>query len=247
MEVIAKPCESALAILARRLATRYDDESVPTVLQAMVGEHFHHRIALVSSFGTESVVLLHMVSQIDPALPVVFLNTGKLFDETLRYRERLVEQLGLSDVRDIQPDSSDLILRDHDGELWGNDPEQCCIVRKVEPLNRVLAQFSAWITGRKRMHGGNREALPIIEVADGRIKVNPLARWSRSDIDAYITEHKLDRHPLEAEGYSSVGCAPCTDRTCLGEGVRGGRWRGSTKTECGIHLPAHALSQRNDA
>ena len=242
----AGPSSDTLASTAPWFAALYDRGSASSVLRTMIVDHFANRIALVSSFGTESIVLLHLVGQIDRATPVLFLNTGKLFDETIRYRERLVDWLGLSDVREIQPDAVGLARRDHDGSLWRHDPDRCCALRKFQPLSRALAPFSAWITGRKRMHGGERRALPLVEAADGRIKVNPLARWTRSDIDAYITKYALDRHPLEAEGYSSVGCAPCTDRTCLGEDGRAGRWRGSAKTECGIHSPTNVSNGIRD-
>ncbi|HYE52573.1 MAG TPA: phosphoadenylyl-sulfate reductase [Azospirillaceae bacterium] len=207
-----------------------------TVLESAI-EAFGDRLALVSSFGAESAVLLDMVAAIDPATPVIFLNTGKLFGETLRYRTRLVERLGLTDVREVKPDPADLQRTDPDGVVWAGNPDACCHVRKTLPLERALAGFGAWITGRKRFQGATRAGLPVLEAADGRVKVNPLAGWSRDRLLAYLDARDLPRHPLEADGYLSIGCMPCTDRVAPGEDVRAGRWRGSEKTECGIHLP----------
>lgn len=220
----------------RRLLSRYDGRSAEEILKAAVRWEFPGQIALVSSFGAEAAVLLHMVSAIDPATPVLFLNSGKIFGETLRYREQLIEQLGLKDVRDIKPSAQLLAGRDPGGVLWASDPDGCCYIRKVESLNRALTGFTAWVTGRKRMHGAERSQLPVIEFVDGRIKVNPLVGWSREDVDGYFAAHHLPRHPLEQDGYRSIGCMPCTDRINHGEGVRDGRWRGTGKTECGIHL-----------
>jgi phosphoadenosine phosphosulfate reductase len=167
---------------------------------------------------------------------VIFLDTGKLFGETLRYRDELVRRLGLVDVRSVRPDPARLTAEDPDGTLWRADPDRCCALRKVEPLERALAGFEAWINGRKRSHGGARSALPVIEAAGGRIKVNPLASWGAGEIGAYFTAHELPRHPLEADGFRSVGCMPCSDRAQPDEDARAGRWRGRGKTECGIHV-----------
>ncbi len=221
----------------KRLISRYQGQSAKEILEAAIRWEFPGQIALVSSFGAEAAVLLHMVSEIDPATPVLFLNTGKIFGETLRYRTQLVEQLGLQDVRDIKPLVRGIEARDPGGVLWASDPDGCCYVRKVEPLNRALTGFGAWITGRKRAHGAERVDLPIAETLDGRVKVNPLVGWSRTDVEAYFSEHDLPRHQLEADGYRSIGCMTCTDRIVEGENLRDGRWRGSDKTECGIHLP----------
>jgi len=221
----------------KRLIGRYQGQSAQEILEAAIRWEFPGQIALVSSFGAEAAVLLHMVSEIDPATPVLFLNTGKIFGETLRYRTQLVEQLGLQDVRDIKPLAKGIADRDPGGVLWASDPDGCCYVRKVEPLNRALTGFGAWITGRKRAHGGDRTELPVAEALDGRVKINPLAGWTRDDVEAYFTAHNLPHHPLEAGGYRSIGCMTCTDRIAEGENLRDGRWRGSEKTECGIHLP----------
>ena len=207
------------------------------ILARSITEVFPGRIALVSSFGAESAVLLHMVAEIDPATPVIFLDTGRLFGETLRYRDRLVRDLRLSDLRSIQPEPEALAAEDADGLLFRREPERCCYLRKVAPLRRALAGFEAWITGRKGYQGGLRTGLPRFEAEAERVKVNPLADWSRDEIEAYLDRHDLPRHPLEADGFLSIGCMPCTDRVAPGEDVRSGRWRGLGKTECGIHLP----------
>ncbi|MQX38041.1 phosphoadenylyl-sulfate reductase [Roseospira navarrensis] len=211
------------------------DLTAPALLARAVRDWFPGGIAVVSSFGTESAVLLHQVARIDPTVPVLFLETGKLFGETLRYRDTLVERLGLRDVRALRPDPAALTETDADGVLWARNPDACCYLRKVEPLERGLSGFSAWINGRKRHHGGDRAALPLAEYVDGRVKLNPLAGWSRTDITAYFDRHGLPRHPLEADGFASVGCMPCSDRVAPGENPRAGRWRGQAKTECGIH------------
>lgn len=214
---------------------RYGALSGADLLGPLIDEVFRGRIALVSSFGVESAVLLHMVSEIDRTTPVVFLDTGKLFGETRRYRDDLTSHLGLSDVRSISPTIQDTDARDPDGHLWMSDPDMCCHLRKVEPLERALRGFQAWITGRKRFHGGLRAGLQSLEVADWRLKVNPLAGWSPDDIEAYVTARDLPPHPLKERGYTSVGCMPCTVLPKPGENARDGRWSGTGKTECGIH------------
>lgn len=218
---------------------RYGELSGAALLAPLIEQVFPGRIALVSSFGAESAVLLHMVSEIDPATPVVFLDTGKLFPETLIYRDRLVSRLGLTDVRSVGPDDAEARDFDPDGDLWLSNADACCHIRKVAPLERALRGFTAWITGRKRVHGGERAALPLLETADWRLKANPLAGWSGDDIAAYMERHGLPRHPLTAIGYRSIGCIPCTRPVGDDEDARAGRWAGLDKTECGIHWTAN--------
>ena len=221
------------------LNRRFADLDAADILKAVIGCEFSERIALTSSFGSEAAVLLHLVAAVEPATPVVFLNTGKLFGETLRYRQALVERLGLRDVRNVEPDPERIAGLDADGILWYGNPDICCRIRKVEPLEQALQDFEAWITGRKGFHSGERSVLPVVEpTEDGRFKINPLVGWSKAQIDAYFAEHDLPRHPLEADGFLSIGCMPCTDRVAPGEDMRAGRWRGTGKTECGIHTPA---------
>jgi phosphoadenosine phosphosulfate reductase len=213
-----------------------EEMSTRLLLEDAIHGFFRGNIALVSSFGAEAAVLLHLVAQIDRNVPVIFLDTGKLFGETLRYRDALIARLGLTDVRNIEPDASAVAHYDSDGMLFKRDPDACCRLRKVEPLERALQDFSAWINGRKRFQGGLRGGLPMIEETFGRIKFNPLATWSAREIEAYFSACDLPRHPLEADGYRSIGCMPCSSPMVVGEEIRAGRWRGRDKTECGIHL-----------
>jgi phosphoadenosine phosphosulfate reductase len=218
------------------LRARYGALEGKPLLAAMI-EEFKDRLCVVSSFGGESVVLLHMLSEVDPTVPVIFLNTGKLFGETLRYRDRLQELLGLTDVRAIGPHPEDIKRLDPDGTLWSRDPDKCCALRKVWPLQRALESFDAEVTGRKRFQTKARNGLAPIELVDRRFKINPLASWSRADLMGYIERHKLPHHPLTADGYLSIGCMPCTERVREGADYRSGRWAGLDKEECGIHEP----------
>jgi phosphoadenosine phosphosulfate reductase len=215
-------------------------EAPPQAVLAEALSRYRGRIALVSSFGAESAVLLHMVAEIDPATPVLFLDTGQLFGQTLDYRKALAKRLALSDVRDLRPAYSDLALQDPKADLWRRDTETCCQIRKVAPLDLALADVDAWITGRKRFQSATRARLPIVETSQDRrgrgwLKFNPLAAFSREQLDAYSAAHALPAHPLTAFGYPSVGCWPCTKPVESGEDLRSGRWAGSEKTECGIH------------
>lgn len=196
--------------------------------------------ALVSSFGAESVVLLHMAAEIDANVPVIFLDTEMLFPETLTYQAEVAETLGLTDVRIITPDRAAVLERDVDGILHQADVDACCTLRKTEPLERALKPFGSWITGRKRFQNGARAALPLFEKdpAGDRIKVNPLATWDRDQVANYIAVHDLPRHPLVSQGYRSIGCWPCTNPVGVGDDDRAGRWEGREKTECGIHFGA---------
>ncbi len=209
-------------------------------LAALIGDRLAGRVALVSSFGAEAAVLLHMVAQVDSSVPVIFLDTGKHFPETLAYRDALAAKLGLTDLRSLTPDPADLAARDAAGERWSYDPDGCCDLRKVRPLARALAGFDATISGRKAFQAGTRAALPLVEIdasdTAGRLKINPLRDWGKADLDAYFATHTLPRHPLEAQGYPSIGCAPCTSAVAEGEDARAGRWRGFAKVECGIHV-----------
>jgi phosphoadenosine phosphosulfate reductase len=193
------------------------------------------QLALVSSFGTESAALLKVMADVDPSIPVIFLDTGWLFEETLAYRDTLIAALGLRDVRSIKPLEATLSREDKDGDLWFSDPDACCRIRKVEPLARALKPFAAWINGRKRFQGGLRAAIPVVEADGARLKFNPFANVSRAEIEAIYQRANLPQHPLVASGYLSVGCMPCSSRTAPGEDARAGRWRGRPKSECGIH------------
>jgi len=207
----------------------------PSVIVSAAVEAFGDRLAVVSSFGAESAVMLHVAARANPDIAVLFLDTGMLFGQTLDYRRQLAARLGLTNVRDLRPRFEDLAVTDAGSDLWKTDPDACCHIRKVLPLGLALEGFDAWISGRKRFHGGDRLRLPVVERVDGRVKFNPLANWTKSDLDAYAARHDLPAHPLVAAGFPSIGCWPCTETVDEGAGVRAGRWVGSQKTECGIH------------
>jgi len=221
--------------LAARLDAELRRAHPATVIESAL-ETFGRRLALVSSFGAESAVLLDIAAKVDPGIPVLFLDTGMLFGQTLDYRRQLVARLGLTDVRDLRPAYQDLAVNDPQAKLWQTDTDACCHIRKVLPLDRALGGFEAWITGRKRFHGGDRVHLPVVEQSDGKVKFNPLANWAKQDLEAYAAEHDLPPHPLVSQGFPSIGCWPCTQPVDDGEDVRAGRWKGLDKTECGIHL-----------
>lgn len=203
------------------------------LLEVMIHHVFPGRIAVTSSFGAEAAVLLHLVAQVDPNTPVLFVDTDALFDETIAYRERLVRRLGLTDLRIARPSLADLAAS---AELWSSDADACCRLRKVLPFERVTRGFAALIDGRKGFHGAGRSQLPVISVgAAGVVKISPLARWDEAELEAMYRDHNLPRHPLSAQGYRSIGCWPCTRATQPGEPARAGRWAGAAKTECGIH------------
>jgi phosphoadenosine phosphosulfate reductase len=218
-------------VLDRALRNSPPAEVIATALRTVGREH----LALVSSFGTESAALLKVMADVDPAIPVIFLDTGWLFEETLAYRDTLIEKLGLRDVRSIRPLEATLSREDANRELWFSDPDACCRIRKVEPLARAIKPFSAWINGRKRFQGGLRADIAVVEDDGIRLKFNPFANVSREQIEAIYAGADLPPHPLAAKGYLSVGCMPCTSRTSPDEDIRAGRWRGRPKTECGIH------------
>jgi len=222
---------------AQAMQTRFEGVSAQDMLRELLAGELRGRIAAVSSFGAESAVLLHMVAQVDVDVPVVFTNTQKMFGETLAYRDELAETLGFTDLRVFRPDPRLLAIKDKTGLRWSYDPDGCCDLRKVEPLRRALAPFDSWISGRKGFQSGTRTALPRFEEDEGRLKINPLADWDKAKLDAYFAEHDLPRHPLEAQGYLSIGCAPCTTKVAPGENPRAGRWRSFDKVECGIHAP----------
>ena len=225
----------ALGIMA--LNGMFDEMDGVAVLRQAVADLLPGDIAIVSSFGADSSVLLHMVAEVDRTLPVYFLETGKHFVETLVYVETLKEHLGLSNIRWLRPDPKDIARFDPRGDLWETDPDSCCHIRKTEPLDAELAGYGGWITGRKRYQTAERGVLPHFELtSDDRIKVNPLAYFSDTDVNAYKVAHGLPEHPLFAKGYKSIGCAPCTTIVAEGEDPRAGRWRGLNKKECGIHF-----------
>jgi phosphoadenosine phosphosulfate reductase len=223
------------AIAASRLETRFARLSAERLLSLAIHDLYPGKIALVSSFGADSVVLLHMISEIDKATPVVFVDTGQHFPETLEYRDRLVDRLGLTNIVLTSPDEDTLAAEDPEKFLFASDPDRCCEIRKVAPLAATLEAYEAWITGRKGFQTSDRSTLPLFEAEGARVKVNPLVGWNGKDLLDYIKRHDLPPHPLVANGFPSIGCLPCTSRVQPGEDPRSGRWRGRAKQECGIH------------
>jgi len=225
---------------ADALNARFAGVDAASMLRALFVDGLLGRVAVVSSFGTESAVLLHLVAQADPTVPVIFVDTLKMFQETLDYREELTERFGLVNSSVVQPDPAVLAEKDASGLRWSYDPDGCCEIRKVEPLKRAKRGLDSWISGRKAFQSITRQNLPRFEIEDGRLKINPLGDWTKDDLEAYFEAHDLPRHPLEAQGFLSVGCEPCTSPVAAGEDPRAGRWRGWDKTECGIHGPGDA-------
>ncbi|MBM0170132.1 phosphoadenylyl-sulfate reductase [Altererythrobacter sp. C41] len=226
---------------AIRLNRMFRGADTVEMLRTVIADGLVGELATVSSFGAESAVLLHLISQIDPALPVLFLETGKHFPETLAYRDTLVERLGLTGLVNLEPDPKLLARRDETGLRWSYDPDGCCEIRKVLPLAAALSGYDATLTGRKAFQSATRANLPRFEVdssdSQGRLKINPLIDWTADDLANYMAEHDLPRHPLVEQGYPSIGCSPCTHKVAPGEDPRSGRWKGWDKTECGIHTP----------
>jgi phosphoadenosine phosphosulfate reductase len=240
-----EPVESNEANEARaaRLAAETETWTPQEILREAIERQFPGRIALVSSFGAESAVLLHMAAQVDPNLPVIFLDTHMHFAQTLEYRNELAARLGLTNFRNITPDPEEVAGEDPKSDLWRRDSDACCALRKVRPNARALEGFDAWISGRKRHHGGPRALLPVFEHDRRFFKVNPLATWTPKDIAAYFRANDLPAHPLVAQGFPSIGCWPCTQPSAE-RNSRAGRWAGANKTECGIHLPLPAPRQQ---
>jgi phosphoadenosine phosphosulfate reductase len=227
---------AALDAWSAFLLSRWQDKDADGILQEALHVFFKGRIAVTSSFGADAAVLLHLVANLDRSVPVLFLDTGKHFLETLTYRDILLQRFGFSDARSLTPAPGDLAKQDPTGALWSSNPDACCAMRKTVPLERALGGFDAWITGRKRHQSDGRSELPVVEVVGGRIKINPLAAWSEADVRNAFREFALPAHPLFDDGFASIGCAPCTRRLFEGENLRAGRWSGTTKSECGIHL-----------
>jgi phosphoadenosine phosphosulfate reductase len=225
-------------IAASRLESRFARLKAASLVRLVIEDLYPGRVALVSSFGADAAALLHMVSKIDKTTPVVFVDTGQHFPETLEYRDRLVETLGLTNVVVAEPRAETIAQEDPEKFLFASDPDRCCEIRKVRPLAEAIADYDAWITGRKGFQTATRATLPLFEAEGDRIKVNPLVGWSAKDVLDYIGEAGLPRHPLVAKGFPSIGCLPCTSGVRPGEDERAGRWRGRGKTECGIHLGA---------
>ncbi len=233
-----------IAADAEALNVRFAGVATQEMLGAVLREGLAGRVAAVSSFGAESAVLLHLIASIDPSVPVLFLETGKHFPETLAYRDEITARLGLTNLINLTPDPALLAKRDESALRWSYDPDGCCEIRKVLPLAGALAGFDASFTGRKGFQSATRAGLPRFELdatdALGRLKINPLADWSSDQIASYFAATGLPAHPLVAQGYPSIGCSPCTSMVAPGEDARAGRWKGWDKTECGIHVDGAA-------
>jgi phosphoadenosine phosphosulfate reductase len=243
--VMASPARKLDIIDARPVFTQADADALnarfagvdaQTMLSTLFAEGLLGRVAVVSSFGTESAVLLALVARADPAMPVIFVDTLKMFPETLAYRDTLVARLGLTNSHAVEPEADVIAKKDDKGLRWSYDPDGCCEIRKVEPLRRAKQGLDSWISGRKAFQSSTRQNIARFEIEDGRLKINPLGDWVKADLEAYFAAHDLPRHPLEADGYLSVGCQPCTSKVLPGEDPRAGRWRGWEKVECGIHV-----------
>ena len=232
---------------AIRLNNLFRGTDTPDMLRSVLGDKLIGEVAVVSSFGAESAVLLHLVAQVDTSIPVVFLETHKHFPETITYRDELVAHLGLTNLLIVEPEAALLDAKDSNGLRWSWYPDGCCDIRKVQPLARALLSFDASISGRKGFQSATRSGLPRFEIdrtdAEGRLKFNPLASWTSQDLEAYMVRHDLPRHSLVAQGYPSIGCAPCTSKVAAGEDPRSGRWKGWDKVECGIHVPGSPASE----
>ncbi|MGY3436484.1 MULTISPECIES: phosphoadenylyl-sulfate reductase [unclassified Marinovum] len=231
------------------LNTEFRHHGATSVLAAALSRPEFGKIAMVSSFGAESVALLHLVAMVDNTTPVLFIDTQMLFPETLVYQADVAERLGLKNMRIIRADKAEVAKRDPYGALHMNNTDACCALRKTEVLENALGGYDGWITGRKRFQSGTRAEMKFFEVEDGtgRIKVNPLAFWAPGDVAAYMDENRLPRHPLVAQGYPSIGCAPCTSKVAPGEDPRAGRWRGADKEECGIHFVNGKMVRKGEA
>lgn len=231
---INRTTDAALTAKMARLNKGLRHHSATDVLRVAFEEVSD--LALVSSFGAESVALLHLSAMVNRDVSVLFIDTEMLFAQTLVYQQEVAERLGLRNLRILR--NTDTSKEDPQRRLHETDPDACCALRKTQPLQSALRAHGGWITGRKRFQSGQRAELPFFEVEanTSRIKVNPLAYWQPGDVADYIAENRLPRHPMVAQGYPSIGCAPCTSPVSAGEDPRKGRWRDSDKDECGIHL-----------
>ncbi len=241
----APQTRATLEAETRALNAQFRHHSATEVLQYALS--LPTKIALVSSFGAESVVLLHMAAVIDQSTPVLFIDTQMLFTETLVYQQDLTERLGLRNLHIIR--AADTATQDPQNRLHEHAPNACCNLRKNAPLQAALTGYDGWITGRKRFQSGTRSALAFFEIDPqaNRLKINPLAHWTPADVADYIAENRLPRHPMVARGYPSIGCIPCTTPVANGEDPRAGRWRDSDKDECGLHLVNGKLTRTKES
>ena len=218
------------------LNSLFEKKSSFSILLYSVQNLFSKKIAYVCSFGTESAVILHMISRMDKEFPIIFLNTQKLFKETIEYKDTIIKHLSLKNVKEVFPNPKDVEINDPKGFLWKKDPDLCCKLRKVEPLILNLKRYDAWISGRKSYQNNERATKSFVDVQEGKVIISPLINWSQKKINEYFLANNLPRHPLMQEGYLSIGCQNCTVKTSNKSNTRSGRWSGTDKTECGIHF-----------
>jgi phosphoadenosine phosphosulfate reductase len=228
-----------------RLQAFYGELEAVPLLRAMIRNEFKGKIALISSFGADAALMLSLVADVDPTTPILFLETQKHFPETLDYARALTQQVGLTQVHWLTPDAHLVAKTDPQDTLWSTQPNRCCWLRKVEPLNRAVAELgiTALITGRKRYQTQERAQMQTIELDEHNIfRINPLALWDKTQQKDEAKKRHLLEHPLVAKGYLSIGCAPCTQPVAQGQDERAGRWahtigfEDEQKVECGIHL-----------
>ncbi len=221
--------------LLNKLNKNYKNLSPQTILEESIKKTFNKKIVYVCSFGAESAIILHMISNIDKAFPIVLLNTEFLFEETINYKNYLLRKFKLSNFKEFFPNKNDLAVNDEKGELWKENPDLCCNIRKVLPLQKILKNFDAWISGRKSYQVGDRKELDFFEGLNGKVVVNPLANVDQSFVNSYFEENQIKRHPLFKQGFLSIGCTNCTVKAISSQNPRSGRWYNKIKTECGIH------------
>ena len=212
------------------------ETATPEEILAWVTSGFAPDAVLTMSFQHEGVVIAHMLRGTAPETPILFIDTGYHFPETLAYRDQLVERFGfpIRNLTSVMPRAE--FVAKYGDDLYDRDPDLCCKINKVEPMQLALRGVRAWINGRRRDQATTRTRMPIVErLQGGIVKVNPLANWTARDTYRYLTQHDIPTHPLFEQGYTSIGCFPCTRPVLPGEDERAGRWAGKNKTECGLH------------
>ena len=222
-------------ISLKDLNLRFQKQEANEILYESINKFFFKKIVYVCSFGAESAVILHLISNISKDFPVIFLNTGKLFDETLNYRNDLIKLFNLTNIIEIYPEKFDLTKHDANEVLWKADHNKCCEIRKVNPLKKALKPYTTWISGRKGYHSNERREKKVLEIVNSKFVLSPLINWSQNKITEYFESFNIPKHPLYKKGYLSIGCRNCTVTSSDSNNVRSGRWSNTKKTECGIH------------
>lgn len=226
------------------------EKKKPQEIIAWAVKEFAPKFAMTSSFGPESGTLLHMASEVDRSIPILFLDTGYHFKETLEYRDRLLKLFGLTNLIELRADPAKkaAFVAAHDGVPFERDPDSCCHLNKVEPIQAVIKNYDAWMSGIRRHQTDFRKSIHIIEEYEGDLyKISPLANFTSRDAWWYMKEQGIPQHPLAEKGYLSIGCWPCTRPVQAGDDERSGRWAGKTKKECGIHTFLTEVKPREQA